>query len=88
MSRFSTRKCDECPALHTDVNGWWAIVGSDTQPMFMPYSEANAQCTASDFRLDYCSHKCVGTAFNRWLDTGSVLAVTGKGVVDATVPGL
>jgi hypothetical protein len=78
MSLQSVRKCDECAAIHGVVNNWWCVIASPKQPLFVTFEEAEQKARAGDlyrdaFRLDYCSHACVGTAFHRWLDTGSVV---------------
>lgn len=80
MSEITIRQCDECSAQHGAVNNWWSIVGEPTQPTFVAYDEAErltrvakANYGPSPERLDYCSHNCVVTAFNRWLDTGNVV---------------
>lgn len=80
MSEITIRQCDECGAQHGAVNNWWSIVGEPVQPMFVTYDEAERLTRAAKAnygpppeRLDYCSHNCVVTAFNRWLDTGSVV---------------
>lgn len=77
MSEQIVRKCDECGALHGEVNNWWCAVNAPGAPMFVTYEVADDMRAAREraeeqFRFDYCSHKCVGTAFHRWLDTGDV----------------
>jgi endogenous inhibitor of DNA gyrase (YacG/DUF329 family) len=76
MSERMVRECDECGALHGTVNNWWCAVGSASHPTFVPFEHAEEmarqRAREAEFRLDLCSHKCAGTAFNRWLDTGSV----------------
>lgn len=77
MSEHTIRRCDECGAPHGEVNNWWCVIGSAGCPMFLTFEEADkamreGRLGKTDFRLDYCSHKCVGTAFHRWLDTGDV----------------
>lgn len=72
MSEHTIRKCDECGALRTVVNHWWCVVGSNTAPTFTTFEFAEKTFQPFDWRLDYCSHKCVGSAFHRWLDTGDV----------------
>lgn len=84
MSEQIVRKCDECGALHGEVNNWWVALNDPKEPTFTTFTAADRytavakQEQTSLFRLDYCSHKCVGTAFNRWLDTGSVIEVKPK----------
>ena len=73
MSLHAVRRCDECGANQGDTNHWWAVVGAPSAPSFMTSRAANRKVKMGAFRLDKCSHKCVTTAFNRWLDTGSVL---------------
>ena len=77
MSERKVRYCDECGAPRTTVNHWWCIVGPTVHPMFLSFSDVEAMQRdgrlSDQARLDYCSHKCVGTAFHRWLDTGDVL---------------
>lgn len=81
MSVAMVRKCDECGAVHGAVNNWWCVVGFSTEPTFVTFETAeqmvkNKAYAIETLRLDYCSHKCIGTAFNRWLDTGDVRAAT------------
>lgn len=80
MSEITTRQCDECSAQHGAVNNWWCVIGDPEQPMFVTFeaaeradSRALADYGPKHDRLDYCSHNCVVTAFNRWLDTGNVV---------------
>lgn len=77
MSEHTIRRCDECQAPHGEVNNWWCIVHSAEHPTFVTFEEAERMTKDSllhqdSLRLDYCSHKCIGTAFHRWLDTGDV----------------
>ena len=73
MSLHSARRCDDCGANPGATNHWWAVSNAPTAPIFMTSRRADKALGKDAFRLDYCSHTCVGTAFNRWLDTGSVL---------------
>jgi len=73
MSLYSVRRCDECSANQGATNHWWVAASTHTAPIFMTSKRADKALGKDAFRLDYCSHTCVGTAFNRWLDTGSVL---------------
>jgi hypothetical protein len=78
MSEHVVRKCDECGELRDEPTKWWAVVENPLAPKFTDFEDAEAHAAqARDdrrglFRLDYCSHKCVGSAFHRWLDTGDV----------------
>lgn len=78
MSEHVVRKCDECGAVHGEVNNWWCVIGEPTEPQFLTFKSADEHAATARmdqrilFRLDYCSHKCVVTTFNRWLDTGDV----------------
>ncbi len=71
MSLHSVRRCDECGTNQGETNHWWAVVGSPAGPQFMTSRQADKRPAKTPFRLDHCSHKCVTTAFNRWLDTGT-----------------
>lgn len=78
MSEYTVRKCDECGAVHGTVNNWWCIVADPSRPTFIKFEETEAMLKTGRLpdntsRLDYCSHSCIVTAFNRWLDTGSVV---------------
>jgi hypothetical protein len=70
MGLMTVRKCDECEALKGEVNHWWAVTGSATVPTFA--TAAKADESDEPYRRDFCSHKCVGTAFHRWLDAGNI----------------
>lgn len=73
MSLHTVRKCDECRAPRGETNHWWAALGGAKRPQFLTARAADGVKTGPrGFRLDFCSHKCVTSAFNRWLDTGSV----------------
>jgi hypothetical protein len=77
MSEHTIRKCDECGSLRTVVNHWWCVIADPTRPTFTTFAAAdemakNGRMPPDAQRLDYCSHKCVGSAFHRWLDTGDV----------------
>jgi hypothetical protein len=89
MSERKVRYCDECGAPRTTVNHWWCIVGPTVHPMFLSFEdterfELEGRFTGGQSRLDYCSHKCVGTAFHRWLDTGDVLIAEKSQAVEAS----
>jgi len=73
MSLKSVRYCDECGAAKTIANHWWAVSNTAEAPLFMTSKSADKLLHKDAFRLDYCSYTCVGTVFNRWLDTGSVV---------------
>ena len=73
MSLHMVRKCDECRAPKGAVNHWWAVVGTAKRPQFLTAKAADAKTKPRSFRLDFCSHKCVTSAFNRWLDSGSMI---------------
>lgn len=80
MSEYTVRRCDECEAPHGQVNNWWCVMDDPTTPLFMKFEQAEVLTVTArnnygptPFRLDYCSHACVGTAFHRWLDTGNVV---------------
>jgi hypothetical protein len=79
MSEITVRQCDECGALHGAVNNWWAVIGDPKSPQFLTAEAAELHTAQAKserrtlFRLDHCSHKCIGTAFHRWLDTGNVM---------------
>jgi hypothetical protein len=73
MSLHSVRRCDECGANQGATNHWWAVSNTPAAPIFMTSKRADKALGKDAFRLDYCSHACVGTAFNRWLDSGNVL---------------
>jgi hypothetical protein len=77
MSEVTMRKCDECGAVHGAVNNWWCVIGKPDRPLFLTFEQTELEY-AEAFRLDYCSHKCVGTAFHRWLDTGDVRALVAR----------
>ncbi len=73
MSQHTIRRCDECAAVLVEGSVSWCAWGEVDRPQF-----TTADC-AGEFdprhtRNDYCSHKCIITAFNRWLDTGSIVA--------------
>jgi hypothetical protein len=87
VSEHTIRKCDECDALRTVVNHWWCVIADPTRPTFMTFLATEellkaGRLPADGVRLDYCSHKCVGTAFHRWLDTGDVRKVLPSAVDD------
>jgi hypothetical protein len=85
MSTNAVTKCDECDAEKREVNNWKSMVGQPERPAFYTFEEANL-ITAPDgdeVRRDYCGHKCASSAFNRWLDTGSVLPAVKTEVADA-----
>lgn len=85
MSDFHSKRCDECGALRGETNHWWAVIGSASQPRFLTSKEADAR-RRNPFRLDYCSHKCVGTAFHRWMDTATVAKTEKKAGEDPAAP--
>jgi hypothetical protein len=74
MSDYVTKKCDECGGLMDAAVKWWCATGDQLAPRFSTFS-AEAGRSEDGFRTDYCSHSCVITAFNRWLDTGSLVVV-------------
>lgn len=85
MSERLVRACDECGKQRGAVNNWWCVIESTTQPKFMSFDHADEltrqhTIKPETVRLDYCGQSCVGTAFNRWLDTGSVVRQDVKGV--------
>ena len=74
MSLHTVRKCDECRSPRVEASHWWAAIGGARRPQFLTAKAADAaKGKPRGFRLDFCSHKCVTSAFNRWLDTGSVV---------------
>lgn len=72
MSIYISRKCDECGKIRGEANHWWAVVGSVKRPAFLTFNTADRSNKPGAFRMDYCSQGCVNTAFQRWMDTGSV----------------
>lgn len=69
MSEHRIRRCDECEAVQGDDTIWWCAVGDPRSPKFTTFAAA---VKIVKNRRDLCSHKCVTTAFHRWLDTGSI----------------
>lgn len=67
MSIRTVRECDGCGVLYTTTNNWWCAVDNGHGGLaFSTFEQAEA--LRVEERRDYCSHKCVVSAFNNWLD--------------------
>jgi len=63
------------------------MVGQPEHPAFYTFHEAEELTSegleVDEVRRDYCGQQCAALAFNRWLDTGSVLPAVKTEVADA-----
>ena len=85
MSTNAVTNCDECGAERKTVNRWFSVIGAPERPTFYPFHDAEliVKLSKGEVRRDFCGQQCAAIAFNRWLDTGSVLPAPKTEVADA-----
>jgi len=87
MSTNAVTTCDECLSVRKETNRWFSMIGQPNHPAFYTFHEAEELISegleVDEVRRDYCGQQCAAIAFNRWLDTGSVLPAVKTEVADA-----